>query len=516
MTATHTGGARGEGGPRGTDRARAGAAATSPGAHETRSDGPVPPGVGDAQTVRGAGGTASGIPRKGWFTALLRRLHFFAGLLVGPFILVAALSGALYALTPTLEKVMYAPELSATSTLAGMPLANQIEAAEAYVGSGASPVAVRPAPAPGDTTRVMFADDSLGESTTRAIFVDPATAEIRGDLPAYGTSGALPLRHWTSDLHRSLHLGAPGRWYSELAASWLGIVALAGAGLWIGRFVRQRRGRRDLLRPNRAHRGYRRLSGWHSAVGVWAVLGALFLSATGITWSTFAGENVTDLRAAIGGSTPALDTSLGGAPAPGGDHAEHGGAAPGAATGAANPPTFDAVLAIAQRINVNTGDVEIRPPTAPGTAWVVQEIHRSFPTEVDAVAIDGASMQVVDRVDFATFPLLAKLSRWGIDLHMGTMFGLANQLVLFALAIAIGTLVVLGYAMWWKRRPTRGLAATPARGALRDAPWWGTGAVLAAAVVIGLVLPLVGYTLAVFVVLDVLWGWGSRRRARPQ
>ena len=502
MTTTRTEGAPGPGrGP------------ASP-VHGIRGEGVGTPGETDARPARGAGEPASGGRRRGWFTALLRRLHFFAGLLVGPFILVAALSGALYALTPTLERVMYPHELTAASTLPGMPLADQIAVARAHVGSGASPVAVRPAPRPGDTTRVMFADDALGESTTRAIFVDPATAEVRGDLPVYGTSGALPLRHWISDLHRSLHLGAPGRWYSELAASWLEIVALAGLGLWVGRFVRTRRGRADLLRPNRAHRGYRRLSGWHTATGVWVVLGALFLSATGITWSTFAGENVTDLRAAVGGSTPSLDTSLDGAVAPAGDHAEHGGAAPGAPTGAANPPTFDAVLAIAKRINVNTGDVEIRPPVAPGSAWVVQEIHRSFPTEVDAVAIDGATMQVVDRVDFADFPPLAKLSRWGIDLHMGTMFGLVNQLVLFALAVAIAALVVLGYAMWWKRRPTRGLAAGPARGALSAAPWWGTGAVLAAAVLIGVVLPLVGYTLAAFVVLDVLLGWGAQRVQR--
>ncbi|MDQ1124782.1 PepSY-associated TM helix domain-containing protein [Microbacterium trichothecenolyticum] len=453
-------------------------------------------------------GTAT---RKGWFTALLRRLHFFAGLFVGPFILVAAVSGALYAISPSLEKVLYPHELTATSTLASLPLAPQIAAAEAYVRDGATPVAVRPAPEAGATTRVMFADPSLPQSTTRAVFVDPATAAIRGDLPAYGTSGALPLRHWISDLHRSLHLGDVGRWYSELAASWLGIVALAGLGLWIGRFVASRRGRRDLLRPNRSHRGYRRLSSWHSAVGIWVVVGAVFLSATGITWSTFAGAHVADLRSAIGEGTPSLTTSLDGAPAAAGGHAGHGGAASGESAADADPATFDAVLAVARGVNADSGAVEIRPPAAAGKAWVVQEIHRSFPTQVDAVAIDGSTMQVTDRVDFADYPVLAKLSRWGIDLHSGTLFGLANQLVLLALALGIAALVVLGYAMWWTRRPTRGLAAAPARGALRGAPWWGVAAVLAVAVGIGLFLPLVGYTLAAFVVVDVLVGWRARR-----
>lgn len=446
--------------------------------------------------------------RTGWFTALLRRLHFFAGLFVGPFILVAAVSGALYAVSPSLEKVLYAHELTATSTLTGMPLAQQIAAAEAYLGDGATPVAVRPAPTAGATTRVMFADPSLPESTTRAVFVDPATAGIRGDLPVYGTSGALPLRHGISDLHRSLGLGDIGRWYSELAASWLGIVALAGLGLWVGRYVRARRGR---PRPRRTRRGYRRLSGWHGAVGVVVVAGALFLAATGITWSTFAGAHVADLRSALGEGTPSLTTSLDDEGAAAGDHAGHGDAAQGTSGTGADRATFDAVLALARRVGVDSGDVEIRPPAAAGKAWVVQEIHRSFPTEVDAVAIDGSTMQVSDRVYFADYPLLAKLSRWGIDLHAGTMFGLANQVVLLAVALGIAALVVLGYAMWWNRRPTRGLAAPPARGALRGAPRWGVAAVLAVAVGLGLFLPLVGNTLAAFVVVDVLVGWRARR-----
>lgn len=469
----------------------------------------------DAASPGAASGAAAGDAvshrrtRSGWLPAMLRRLHFFAGVLIGPFILIAAVSGALYAIAPQIERVLYVHELTAGSTLAPLPLADQIEAAEAYAGVG-SPVAVRPAPDAGDTTRVLFADPALGESQTRAVFVDPGTAEIRGDLTAYGTSGSLPVRTWISDLHRSLHLGDVGRWYSELAASWLGIVASAGLALWILRFRKSRRARRDMVRPNRAHRGYRRAFGWHASLGIWVVLGALFLAATGITWSTFAGANVSHLRTAVGEGTPALTTTLDGAASEGGEHAHHGGVV-SAPTGAANPATFDAVLAIAQRINVNTGQVEIRPPSEPGTAWVVQEIQRSFPTEVDAVAIDGSTMQVTDRVDFADFPVLAKLSRWGVDLHMGTMFGLVNQLVLFALALAIAAMVVLGYVMWWKRRPTRGFGAAPSRGALRSAPWWGITAVFGVAVVIGLFLPLVGYTLAAFVVLDAVLGWRTAR-----
>ena len=444
-------------------------------------------------------------PRQPWFGALLFRLHFYAGILVGPFILVAALSGALYAATPQLEQALYAHELHAPEAATTLPLADQIEAAQAVVGDEGSLVAVRPAPGNGDTTRVMFTGDGLGESETRAIFIDPATADVRGDLVVYGTSGALPLRTWIDQFHRNLHLGDLGRLYSELAASWLGVVVLAGAALWVIR-IRKARVKKDLLRPKNTHPGYRRLFSWHASTGIWLLVGALFLSATGITWSQYAGANVSNLRAAFNLGTPSISTELGGTEAaPADEHAGHGPAT--ASTVPTAPGTFDDVLAVAQTVNVNTGLVEIRPPAAAGQAWVVQEIQRSFPTEVDAVAVDGGTLAVTDRVDFAGFTPAAKLARWGIDTHMGTMFGLANQVVLIITALGLVAMVSWGYLMWWKRRPTRGGAkmGRPApAGALARAPWWGVLAVIGGALVVGLLFPLVGISLLVFIVIDAL------------
>ncbi|CAL4860356.1 PepSY-associated TM helix domain-containing protein [Microbacterium sp. MM2322] len=449
--------------------------------------------------------------RPGWFGAFLVRLHFYAGILVGPFILVAALSGGLYALAPTIEQGVYARQLHAPVTDTHLPLGEQVEIAEAHVGTAATLSAVRPAPEPGDTTRVMFAQDGLGESESRAVFVDPGTGEIRGDETVYGTSGSLPLRTAISNFHRSLGLGDPGRMYSELAASWLGIVVIAGVALWIIR-IRTARTKKDFVRPSRTHTGYRRFFSWHTSLGIWIALGAVFLSATGITWSTFGGQNVTDLRAGLDWTTPAVSTSLGGATGAGDEHAGHG-----AASGAMNvdPATFDAVLAEARRVNIDTGLVQITPPAAADQAWKVQEIDRGFPGHLDAVSIDGTTLKPVDRVDFENFSLPAKLASWGVSIHMGTMFGLANQIVMFLLAMSIAGMVVLGYVMWVKRRPTKTarVGMPPRRGVLDGAPWWGVAAVVAGGVLLGLALPLLGWTLAAFVVVDVIVDAVQRRRA---
>lgn len=465
-----------------------------------------------------------------WFGPLLRRLHFYAGILIGPFILIAALTGAAYAISPTLEKAIYADELSVPATDDPVPLADQIDAANTVIGVSDSTLsAVRPAPEPGDTTRVMYDDPSLGESESRAIFVDPVTAEVVGDLTVYGTSGALPLRTWIDQMHRNLHLGDVGRIYSELAASWLGIVAAAGLVLWI---LRARRTKKlaAMLWPNRRHKGLSRTFSWHASVGVWAAIGMLFLSATGITWSQFGGEHVTKLRAALSWETPAVSTELGsqsdaagaGGTTSAGAHAHHGTSAeaadPAAVRSVIDPADFDMMLAMARGVGIDSESVEILPPEDDGSAWVVQEIQRSFPTKVDAVAFDPETMEVTDRVDFSDYGVAAKLARWGIDLHMGTLFGLVNQIVLCVLALGIAAMVVWGCVMWWQRRPKRNPAkrfgSVPPRGALTDTPWWGVGAVVLAAVAIGLFLPLVGISLLAFLVVDVALGLRTRRRER--
>src|SRR5690606_24669191 len=140
----------------------------------------------------------------------------------------------------------------------------------------------------GDTTRVLFSDPALGEPERRAVFVDPATATPVGESVVYGSSGALPMRTWIDRLHRDLHLGEPGRLYSELAASWLWVIALAGLLLWVRR-VRARRNRNSagwLLLPDRSGSGRGRTLNWHGAVGFWILPVLLLLAATGMTWST--------------------------------------------------------------------------------------------------------------------------------------------------------------------------------------------------------------------------------------
>ncbi|MCQ4286182.1 PepSY domain-containing protein [Pseudomonas stutzeri] len=431
--------------------------------------------------------------------ALLIRLHLYVGLFVGPFILIAALSGLFYALTPQLESRLYAEQLFVDSDGPSLPLARQIEVAQAHIGEAATLSAVRPAPQPGTTTRVMFSAPELGPSESRAVFIDPVTAEIRGDLLVYGTTGILPLRTWLDQFHRSLLLGEPGRIYSELAASWLWAAALGGLALWVIR--RQGNRKANVARTQRLRR-------WHATLGLCLLLGLLFFSATGLTWSRWAGDNIGVARAAFGMSTPSVSTALTGEPvAPAGEHAHHAEMQMAAAE-PGDPALFDAVLAAARHAGIDAGKLEIVPAAGSDRAWTVTEIDRSWPTQVDAVAIDPRSLAVTDRIDFATFPLAAKLTRWGIDAHMGSLFGLANQLLLAVTALGLVTLVIWGYLMWWRRRspaPRPGVLQ-----ALRDLSPTTRVVTVGLAVLFGYCMPVLGGSLILFLFAE--WVIGGIRR----
>ncbi|MEH6386654.1 PepSY-associated TM helix domain-containing protein [Pseudomonas profundi] len=437
--------------------------------------------------------------------ALIARLHFLAGLLVGPFVLVAALSGLFYALTPQLENWIYSEQLFTESQGPAVPLKLQIEAAENHLGeSGVRLAAVRPAPEPGDTTRVMFAGEGLKAFEHLAVFIDPVTAEPRGDLRVYGTTGVLPLRNWIGDMHRRLFLGEWGRVYSELAASWLWLVALGGLTIWL---VRKRQSRPVEAGPAP---GPRR---WHGLLGVILLIALLFFSATGLTWSKWAGGNIGVARAAFGMSTPGLSTRLAGEDSTADIHAHHLQETVGTEA-AVDYSLIDAILTSARAAGIDATKLEITPAKAPDQAWSVVEIDRGWPTQVDAVAIDPHSMTVTDEIEFANFPVAGKLTRWGIDAHMGTLFGLANQIILIVSALGVVTMVALGYIIWWRRRPLRdsgqgGVIQAWVRLSSRGK----AGAVLVA-VLLGLSLPVFGASLLLLLVIDMATGKLSSLKSR--
>ncbi|OKH71115.1 peptidase [Mycobacterium sp. SWH-M5] len=427
---------------------------------------------------------------------LLMRLHFYAGVFVGPFILIAAVTGLLYALIPQIDAMVYRHELTVDHVgQERLPMADQIAAARAAHPEG-TVASIRPPVTPDETTQIQLSVDDVPPDYARTVFVDPYTAEVRGALTTYGQW--MPLRAWFDELHRNLHLGAVGRNYSELAASWMWVIALAGLALWL---LQRRDKLSRLVVPDREASGRRKAMSWHAVIGVWVLAVLLALSVTGITWSRYGGETISTLQARLNSTAPSVDAAT---------PAHHGHSAGATTLGGA-----DTVLKTAEQAGLS-GPMWLYPPAEPGAAWTVSERKRDWPTRNDSIAVDPNTGAITDRENFADWPLLAKLTRWTIDAHMGLLFGVLNQIVLALSMIGFIVLIVQGYRMWWHRRPTRGsrwaVGRPPLRGAIRGLPPWGIAAVVVTAVAIGWCLPLFGLSLAAFLVVDAIIAKRKRNR----
>ena len=108
---------------------------------------------------------------------LLVRLHFYAGILVGPFLVIAALTGLAFTLTPTLDRIVYADELFTDGAGPRRPLSEQVAAAQSARPDGTLASVVLPEGRDANT-RVVFTVEGLGENQI-TVYVDPYTAPVR-------------------------------------------------------------------------------------------------------------------------------------------------------------------------------------------------------------------------------------------------------------------------------------------------------------------------------------------------
>jgi uncharacterized iron-regulated membrane protein len=286
------------------------------------------------------------------------------------------------------------------------------------------------------------------------------------------------LRTTLDHLHRDLLLGETGRLYSELAASWLGLLALSGFYQWI----KKRKILAKAVNPS-GHLGRRlKRQQLHSWLGLIILPFIVFFSVTGLTWSNWAGDQIGVIRQVLGWQTPVLQnklqahgsshqliTSQPSSHQHGHDHGDaHQSLAPEHTAHQAlstqtlsdgsvqTPPAqpiwqasdFDTALGLARQHGLTASKLQIRPARDRQSTWIVEEIDHRWPIQVDSVSLDISRRTVVDQLQFEQYPLVAKLIRWGIDAHIGVLFGWLNQLVLALVSALLCLTIVVAYRAW--------------------------------------------------------------------
>lgn len=416
-------------------------------------------------------------PATRWYNAVWR-WHFYAGLFCIPFVIWLALTGTIYLWRPQLEALLDRPyDHRAT--------AGQTASPDAQVGAALRAV-------PGSTLHKYVLPDADGEAVRvlvtaqgadRRVYVDPRSLAVLDVVTEDNRPLAVVMR-----LHGQMLAGDAGSYVIEIAACWAIVMLLTGLYLW---WPRGRKGLAGVLYPRLTGGGRRFWRDLHATTGIWVSVFAIALILTGLPWATAWGSYLGKVRQLTGATQGPVDWTIGGkAPVPKADamlgpHAGHGGMVMPAAP--IRPGELARVIAAARPLRL-APPVLLSPPGHEGGPWAVSSDAADRPLRSD-VQIDGATGRLVGRVDFADRHWLDRIIGYGIAVHEGALFGIANQILGTLTALSLVVLAVSGAITWWRRRPA-GLGAP----LLLGRPRYGAGLV-AAIVGLGFYMPLFGATL---------------------
>lgn len=395
------------------------------------------------------------------------RWHFYAGLIVAPFLLILSVTGAIYLFNDEINDVLHAEKRIVQPHGETLPLARLTAAAEAGVPGGrATRIDTWTGP---DRSAQVYVRRPDGEE--RRVFVDPGTGRVLGSYVYERTLVGLADR-----LHGSLMLGTFGDAIVELAACWGVVLVLTGLYLWT---PRGSGGLARALVPRLRAVGRPFWKSLHSVVGFWIAGLLLFLILTGLPWATIWGGLLRAGTEAVGVGYPASHRNHGAAPPSGrtmkqatgeapwaletspmpqsDEHAGHHGSHASAPAGAAAAIGVDRAAAILTDLGMSH-PYRLSLPTGPSGVYSAY-VYPDRPQGQRTIQLDQYSGMVLNDVGFADYGLAAKAVELGVQLHMGNYFGRANQIAMLLACVGTAALSITGPVMWWRRRPRGALAA---------------------------------------------------------
>jgi len=386
--------------------------------------------------------TATALHRAVW------RWHFYAGLVVLPFLLWLAVTGGLYLYKPEIERAVYGRWSVVAPIGKPLPLDRLIGTVEAE--SGATVVSIaRPADSHA-SWRITLAN---ADAVRRLAFVDPYRAVVLGTT----TDGGI--MRTVRDLHSLIVAGPIGNALIEIVAGWTVLLVLTGLYLWWPHGSAPALGVRG---PPRSRTFWRDL---HASTGIVAGAVVLFLAATGMPWTGVAGKQLQTWVAVSGLGRPKVPGPALRESAKGHDHGAK--AVLAWALQEAKPPagkgTGNIGAAAVERIAAAHGlhaPWTMTLPAAADAPYLVTPIAARA-EQARALYIEASSGRVLQDARYASFGAGARAIEWSIAVHQGQEYGEPNRLLMLAGCIAIVVLAVSAPVMWWKRRRPRRIDAPP-------------------------------------------------------
>ncbi|HEX8124552.1 MAG TPA: PepSY domain-containing protein [Allosphingosinicella sp.] len=409
------------------------------------------------------------------------RWHFYAGLFVLPFVLILSVTGSIYLFKPQIDRWEERDYRSLGTQAAVSPDRQLASVLAAYPGARFDNY--RLPERPGDSAMIQIA---LPDGRRSEVFVSPQGKVLGAFDPEARISPTV------GRIHGSLLLGEWGDRLVELAASWTIVMILTGLYMWWPRPLRLA----GTFWPRLSLRGRPLLKDLHRVTGFWIAGLVLVMLASGLPWAESWGSLFKWARTELGLVQGRQDWKIGSGGGDGGHH--HGGSAAQHSAMHSGLP-LSAFVARAQGERM-AFPVVILPPNAPqrfgppsGNFWTVKSETQNRPL-TRQVTYDPSTGAETGRRGFADSHVVDRVVNTGIAWHEGQLFGLANQLIGVATALALVAISLMGLLMWLRRRPQGGGLGRAGGIRLR----WAIPVLVAA----GILLPLFGLSLIALTIVD--------------
>ena len=432
------------------------------------------------------------------------RWHFYAGLIVVPFLTILAASG-LVILLVTGVTPEYGDWLKVSPGAQTLSVTQQIDKAVTAHPGGKLGKYITPWGASYPAlVRVDLPDGN------RMVAIDPYRGDILRDIPEAGT-----WNEFMTNVHGKLLIGGnggPGDFLIEIAAS-LGIMMLiTGLYLW---WPRNGRGFARSLVPDLTLKGRALWKSLHESIGATMSVVLLFFLISGLAWagvwggkivqawSTFPAEKWDNVplsdkthESMNHGSLKEVPWTLEQTLMP-----ESGSKAGVTGLPEGVPVVAESVVALGRAIGFD-GRFQVAAPGDDKGVWTLSQDSMSYdstnPTADRTVHVDQYTGKILADVKFADYPFFGKAMAVGIALHEGQL-GWWNVILNALFALSVIFACVSGVVMWWKRRPHGELGAPRYPRDYRL-----TIGVAVIAVLVGLAFPLGGLAIVTFAIIDFL------------
>ncbi|CAM5776321.1 hypothetical protein LMIY3S_05469 [Labrys miyagiensis] len=436
------------------------------------------------------GSQSTGSPRLSLYRAIWR-WHFYAGLLSIPFLVLLAVTGSLYLFKNEINQTVFAYRSVVADP--GRPALEP----SALVSRA---IAAVPGSTPGSytdpATRTAPAVVSVKAGGSKhLVYIDPYDGRVLDVLRA----DREPM-YLLKKIHSLELFGTFANRLIEAVAGFALVLVVTGIYLW---WPRGQAGGIVSVRGSPRRRVWWR--DLHAVTGVLAGGLVFFLAITGLPWSGYWGATLNDYAGRLGIGYPAqvwddvpLSTlptqavianpgwTMEGAPVPLSEAHSSG-----------TPISLDKAITVARNLGIVQGFEMAIPQDETGVYTAA--IYPPDLAQERTIHIDQYSGRPLANIRFADYGPVGKAIEFGINVHQGQQWGLANQLVMLATCICIILLSVSAVTMWWKRRPAGriGVPPYPVEPRIYRFLWL-------AAVAIGLAFPITGLAILAMLGFDLL------------